>query len=206
MAEHRTVRAGSLAIRRLRRGETDLLVGHFLRLDPESRRRRFGRVMTDAALVSYAAAEDARPGVVEGAFVDAVLRGVAELRPFGAPADGTAEAAVSVEAEFQGRGIGTGLFGRIMLVAQNDGVRSLSVLCLEENTAMQRIARRKGGDLVAWPGEVVGTVPEPRPTQASLWQEEVVELGGRLATGWDWWLRENPFGGARRPSDNARGA
>lgn len=182
-----------IAVRRMRRGERDAFAAHLSRLDADSRFRRFGRFMSDAAVTAYAAAEDERPGLLQGAFIDGVLRGVGELRPFGDPAEGRAEAAFSVEPGFQRRGIGDALFRRILLVARNDGVSRLTVLCLPENGAMQRLARRHGGALVSWPGEVTGTVTERHPTVVSLAREEAAEFTGRLASRWQWWFANNPF-------------
>lgn len=182
----------SIVVRRLRRSEMPMLAQHFLRLDDESRRRRFCRPVTDAFLRSYVESMRNSPGVVEGVFVDGTLRGVAELRPLTAPSAREAEAAFSVEKDFQRRGLGTRLFERLVLRARNQGVRTLSMACLPENRAMQKLARRLGGTLVRWPGEIHGTVSEEPPTVFSIAREYLADTADATGAVFDWWTRRLP--------------
>ena len=55
--------------------------------------------------------------VLYGYFEDGVLRGVSELHPLGAMDVATAEAAFSVESDWQGQGIGSTLMERILAAA-----------------------------------------------------------------------------------------
>src|SRR5882757_1608030 len=66
--------------RRLWAGETELYRQHLLRLDPESRRNRFGGAVSDEFIRRYAEPSALRGVVICGFFVDGVLRGAAELR------------------------------------------------------------------------------------------------------------------------------
>ena len=68
-------------IRKLSIGEAPLYCAHLLRLDPESRRNRFGGTVSDAYIRSYAQAANFADAVIHGFFVEGVLRGIAELRP-----------------------------------------------------------------------------------------------------------------------------
>src|SRR5690349_5618232 len=67
-------------IRKLWISETDIYRDHLLRLDGESRRRRFSGAVADEFIVSHAATITGADVVVHGFFVDGVLRGAAELR------------------------------------------------------------------------------------------------------------------------------
>ncbi|UOM34263.1 GNAT family N-acetyltransferase [Acuticoccus sp. I52.16.1] len=187
-----------VVVRRLRRSELPLVVDHFLRLDDESRRRRFCRPVNDAYLTSYVMGEKYRPGHIEGVFVDGMLRGIAELRPLGGEYRGHAEAAFSVERAFQQRGLGARLFERLVLRARNNGIHTLSMACLPENRAMQKLARRLGGALVRWPGEMQGTLTEEPATVFSMAREGVAEMAGAASATLDWWARYDVTGLTRR--------
>ena len=72
------------AIRKLWIGETDAYRDHLLRLDRESRYRRFSGAVSDDFIARHAATANEMGVVVHGFFVDGVLRGAAELRLNGA--------------------------------------------------------------------------------------------------------------------------
>jgi GNAT superfamily N-acetyltransferase len=94
-------------VRRLWLGETELYRQHLLRLDPESRRNRFGGAVSDEFVRRYSEPSALRGVIIYGFFVDGVLRGAAELRLLARAGD--AEAALSVERAWQSRGVGTAL-------------------------------------------------------------------------------------------------
>ena len=52
----------------------------------------------------------------------------------------TAEAAFSVERDWQDQGIGDALITRVIAAAQNRGVNRLDMICLPENRKMQHLA------------------------------------------------------------------
>ena len=68
------------AIRKLWIGETDAYRDHLLRLDRDSRYRRFSGAVSDEFIARHAATANGLGVVVHGFFVDGVLRGAAELR------------------------------------------------------------------------------------------------------------------------------
>ena len=70
-------------IRKLWIGETDAYRDHLLRLDHESRNRRFSGAVSDDFIARHAASANGLGVVVHGFFVDGVLRGAAELRALG---------------------------------------------------------------------------------------------------------------------------
>ncbi|UXX81838.1 GNAT family N-acetyltransferase [Roseovarius pelagicus] len=158
-------------IRRL--GQSDLpdIIDHFLRLDPETRRLRFGVALKDCALRRYAERVVGMDAVVYGAFAGDTLRGVAELRGFLGHWPPTAEAALSVEREWQNAGIGDALFSRLLAAAQNRSIRTLHMVCLRENARMQHLARKHRAVLQFSYGDVEATLGTPWPTLLSLTEE-----------------------------------
>ena len=113
-------------IRKLWLGETDAYRDHLLRLDRESRHRRFSGAVSDEVIARHAATIEESGVVVHGFFVDGVLRGAAELRHEGSLFSHEAEAAFSIEQPWQSHGVGTELLERTLLTARNRGINSLA--------------------------------------------------------------------------------
>ena len=156
-------------IRKLWIGESRTYREHLLRLDADSRRGRFGGSVSDEVVSAYV--ESARGGgaVIHGFFVDGILRGAAELRPFGTAAE--AEAAFSIETPWQSQGVGSALLKRTLLVARNRGIKLLHMCCLTENQRMQQLARKFEADLSFDFGTVIGEVENAFPTPISMLRE-----------------------------------
>jgi GNAT superfamily N-acetyltransferase len=173
----RELGAAAGTIRKLIPAEREALAEHLLRLDPLSRNNRFGGGVGDAFIAAYARRAFARGSMVHGWFVDGTLRAVAELHPFD-PRGRRAEAAFSVEPDFQDYGIGSVLMGRTLLAASNRGIRTLIVRCVADNVRMQAIAKKYGAELKFEPGDVVGELQNPWPTPLSLWRELVQDTHG----------------------------
>jgi hypothetical protein len=155
-------------IRKLWIGEADEYRDHLLRLDPESRRNRFGGAVSDEVIESYVPTACTLDSVIHGFFVDGVLRGAAELRPFG---EHEAEAAFSIENPWQSHGVGSALLERTLLVARNRGIKLLHMCCLAENQRMQQLAKKFDAELKFDFGSVVGEVENPHPTPLSMLRE-----------------------------------
>jgi GNAT superfamily N-acetyltransferase len=158
-------------IRKLWMGETEKYREHVLRLDPQSRRNRFGGGVSDEFVRNYVDLSIALDAIVHGCFIDSVLRGVAELRPLGLSLPRQAEAALSVEKPWQSHGVGSALLARTLLAARNRGFRLLHMACLAENERMQQLARKFDAELSFDFGSVVGAVESSRPTPLSLMRE-----------------------------------
>lgn len=177
-------------IRKMWSSEADKFRDHLLRLDRESRRMRFGTAVSDDFIRDYAARLVGMKYLVYGFFTGVEMRAAAEMRQIGEEWSIDAEGAFSVEKEFQNRGIGTDLLGRIIRAARNRGISRLYMNCLAENYKMQRICRKFQAELHFDHGEVVGRVLPAIPTYISLWQEAmddsnafvmaVLDLPGRL--------------------------
>ena len=164
-------------IRKLWIGEADAYRDHLLRLDPDSRRRRFSGAVSDETIARHAASIGALGVVVHGFFLDGALRGAAELRPQSLLSR-QAEAAFSVEAPWQSLGVGTVLLERTLLTARNRGIRRLEMYCLMENRPMQQLARKFAAELSFDFGSVVGEVGPARSTPLSLLREWVDDACG----------------------------
>ena len=162
-------------IRKLWIGETGAYRDHLLRLDRESRYRRFSGAVSDDVIARHAATAKGLSVVVHGFFVDGVLRGAAELRQSGSLFSHEAEAAFSIEQPWQSHGVGTGLLERTLLSARNRGIKSLRMDCLAENQRMRQLARKFDAEFSFDFGSVVGEVDPPRSTLLSLMREAMAD-------------------------------
>ncbi|KIC44855.1 hypothetical protein RA28_17545 [Ruegeria sp. ANG-S4] len=160
-----------LAIRRLRIFDKAQIVAHFNTLDRETLRSRFGATVTDAYVQNYVATMFDDTALIYGAFPDTALRGVAELRPIGNPPTRIAEAAFTVEASWQDKGIGDALLSRIIAVARNRSIREVHMVCLATNQRMRHLACKHDADLQLMTGQVAATLTPPWPTPISMVQE-----------------------------------
>jgi GNAT superfamily N-acetyltransferase len=165
-------------VRKLWINETDAYRDHLLRLDRDSRHRRFSGAVSDEVIVRHAASANEFGAVVHGFFVDGTLRGAAELRPLGSLFSHEAEAAFSIEQPWQSHGIGSVLLERTLLSARNRGINLLRMDCLADNRRMQQLARKFEADLKFDFGGVVGQVDPPRSTPLSLMREGLADAHG----------------------------
>ncbi len=158
-------------IRRLGPADIDDVRKHFTCLDKNSRRLRFGNAVNDGFLNSYAEKIFDSVSIVYGAFVDDKLRGVAEIRGLPSSWTSIAEAAISVEMEWQNLGLGDALLQRLLATAQNRGIRQLCMICLKDNEKMQHLASKYEAILqydIDW---VEGRIVSLKPSINSLYSE-----------------------------------
>ena len=134
--------------------------------------------VSDEFIARHAATANELGVVVHGFFVDGILRGAAELRPFGSMFAREGEAAFSIEQPWQSHGVGTVLLERTLLSARNRGIKLLQMNCLADNQRMQQLARKFEADLKFDFGSVVGEVDQPRSTPLSLMREAVTDAHG----------------------------
>ncbi len=170
-------------VRKLWLGEATAYRDHLLRLDPDSRHRRFSGAVADEVIVKHAATAEDLGVVIHGFFVDGTLRGAAELRHIGDMFSRQAEAAFSIEKDWQSHGVGTALLERTLLSARNRGVKSLQLNCLADNRRMQQLAKKFQADLKFDFGSVVGELDAPRFTPLSVMREAFDDAHG-VATAW----------------------
>jgi GNAT superfamily N-acetyltransferase len=151
---------------------------HLLRLDPSSRRNRFGDDVSDEFLADYATLATNLDTIIHGFFVNGTMRGAAELRPIGAPIAREAEAAFSIEEPWQSHGVGSALLARTLLAARNRSITFLHMACLADNERMQQLASKFDAELQFDFGSVVGEVAAPHPSPISVAREIVADTHG----------------------------
>lgn len=124
-------------IRHLTQYDAGQLQGHLLRLDPESRRLRFGCPVSDEPVLAYTASIRWLQMLAIGAFDDSgILRGVCQLVQIDAD---SVELGISVEAAWRGDGLGHELVDRALTYARNRGVRLVRLQMLAENVQMRAL-------------------------------------------------------------------
>ncbi len=122
---------------------------HLLQLDEHDRYLRFGYFATDAHIQRYVDGLDFdRDEILGITNRKLVLIAVAHLAYANEPCrTACAEFGVSVVKSARGRGYGARLFERAAMDARNNGVKSMFIHALSENTAMLRIARNAGATI-----------------------------------------------------------
>src|SRR4051812_34971007 len=139
-----------IIIKELSRVDRTALDRHFIALDSDDRRLRFGIALSDTALRSYVERIDFDHDAAFGVLDDELhLVGAAHV----ARSASNAELGVSVLPLHRGRGIGGELLARAHMRARNWGVRSLFMHCLAENRAMMHLARKQRMEIVSESGE-----------------------------------------------------
>ena len=162
-------------VSRLYAANQDSIRDHFLRLDIRSRRERFCGAVSENGILDYVQNIFRGDSIICGAFVDGQLRGIVELRCVFQSWPPTAEAAFSVEPDWQNIGIGDALFERMFAMAQNRGVRTIQMMCLKENSRMRHLAAKHHA-LLRNDQDAVEAVLHPFwPTPASVVEEIVGE-------------------------------
>ena len=163
MAFPRRREAMHTLVRELSRIDRASLEPHFLALEREDRRLRFGVPINDAAVRAYVGSIDFERDAVFGVHDDRLhLVGAAHL----ARSHGHAELGVSVLPAHRGRGVGGALLARAHLRARNWGVRALFMHCLTENDAMMHLARKQAMQILIEAGEADARLELP-PADAS---------------------------------------
>jgi len=168
-------------IRKIASAESLQLQKHLVRLDPESRRLRFGALVRDDFVRRFVGSIDWSSSIHLGYFDHGRLRGAAHLVWSDNPYPPGVEYAVSVEAPYQNDGVGTELTRRAVTIARNRGLRELYMVCLRENGRMQHVARKVGATVVLAGIEVEGRVALPHADAVSVWQEAIDDGAGLVA-------------------------
>jgi RimJ/RimL family protein N-acetyltransferase len=138
---------------------------HFLALDPEDVRLRFGSMLSTPAIEEYVTRIDFERDAVFGVHDEALaLVGVAHV----GFSEDLAEIGVSVLAGHRGRGIGGALLARACEHARNRFVDRLYMHCLAENTAMMRLARKLDMEICVDAGEADAFLKLPPADPASV--------------------------------------
>jgi GNAT superfamily N-acetyltransferase len=137
-------------VQRLLQASRPALERHFLSLDGEDVRLRFGVTISPDSIVNYVERIDFDADAVFGVHDDELaLAGVAHV---GFTGD-LAELGVSVLTAQRGRGIGSALLARAAEHVRNRFVTRLFMHCLAENATMLHIARKLGMTICIDTGE-----------------------------------------------------
>ena len=153
------------------------LTEHFLALDRDDRRLRFGASLSDDAIRALEERIDFERDEIFG-IPGADLRLLAVVHMAFYP--GKAELGLSVLPAARGQGLGNALFSRAVMHLVNRGVREVFVHCIAENAAMLHIARKHGMRVVQEGGESDARLALARPTPASVLAEWFVDQNARL--------------------------
>jgi RimJ/RimL family protein N-acetyltransferase len=162
---------------RLTAADRAAVADHFLALDADDRRLRFGASLSDEAVLHLEERIDFGRDEIFGVPGDDLrLLGVVHVASY----PGRAELGLSVLPEARGQGVGAALFSRAVMHLTNRGVREVFVHCVRENGAMMRLARRNGMRLVAAGGEADGYLALPRATVGSVFVEWIWEQNAQF--------------------------
>jgi RimJ/RimL family protein N-acetyltransferase len=173
-----TLRDGSaVLIRQIRRTDAPLLADGFARLSARSRRMRFlsAKTTLSASELRYFTDVDHHDHEALGALSPADGRGVGIARYIRDPSDPeTAEIAVTIADDWQGRGLGTALLTRLSDRARQAGIGRFTATVSADNVAMTRVLWKMGAELT---GRSRGTVDY----EVALTPADEYSL--------DWWFR-----------------
>lgn len=165
----------TIHVHRLTESARPKLLDHFLRLDAEDIRLRFGAPLGPEAIAAYVQRIDFDRDAVFGVYEEDL--GLAATAHVAFGADG-AELGVSVLPGHRSHGIGSALFARAIEHARNRFVTRMYMHCLAENAAMMHIARKSGMKICVDTGEAEAFLKLEPADHASLSGEL---MGQRLA-------------------------
>jgi len=182
----------NVVVRRLYAPDLPEIRAHLLRLDTVARNARFCGAASDLTIVTYAQKILRNNSIVCGAWTNGHLRGLAELRGVQAFVHSTAEAAISVEPDWQDIGIDDVLFAYSMTLAQNRFVKSVQFIFQKSNIRMWHLAQKHHAVLSCDQDFVDAKITPTWPTPISLAAEFYGDhLSYGFNAGIDWAHREN---------------
>jgi len=117
------------------------VTAHMMALDERGRELRFGSALTDGSVAKYVSAIDFGSDIVEGAWDDNLLVGVAHLAVYPENGHPVGELGISVLREARHRQLGQRLLERALVHARLQGLRCVNVLFRSRNRPMRRLAR-----------------------------------------------------------------
>jgi GNAT superfamily N-acetyltransferase len=132
-------------VRALNRDHLDELQAFLLRLDRDSRVRRFGHAANDECLVAHVNKSLNEAACVFGVFIDGNLRGVLELYS-SAPLP-YSEVALVVEKDWRRQGFGWSLLRAAMHWAYDARERALRLIFTRDNWPMRQLTNKANARL-----------------------------------------------------------
>jgi ribosomal protein S18 acetylase RimI-like enzyme len=159
---------------RLRETDRSALEQHFIALDSEDRRLRFGASISNEGLRMYVARIDfERDGVFAVHDDDLKLLAVVHV----AVGEGEPEMGLSVLPAMRDQGLGNALFARAVIHLRNRGRRHVFVHCISENAAMMHLARKNGMRIANAGSETDAHLVLEPPTPQSRFAELMHDYG-----------------------------
>jgi RimJ/RimL family protein N-acetyltransferase len=158
-------------MRKLLPSEASTLRDHLTRLTPEQRSLRFMGALNDVAVREHCERLNWFRAVVIGYFDAGELRGAAELQVADDGFPVLYEVAITVETEWQDRGVATELLRRVLVIARNRSARGVLLKCVGDNHRIQHIAQNFGAKLHSRDGESEAEISTSSPTYWSLCEE-----------------------------------
>jgi RimJ/RimL family protein N-acetyltransferase len=163
---------------RLHEADRRALIEHFLALDADDRRLRFGASLSDYAVRELDERIDFERDEIFGIVADD-LRLLAVVHVAFYP--DKAELGLSVLPQARGLGLGNALFSRAVMHLTNRDMRQVFVHCLSENGAMMHLARKNGMRVVREGPETDAYLELPRATPGSIFSEWMWDQNARFA-------------------------
>lgn len=154
-----------ILVQRLEESSRPALRQHFLSLDGEDVRLRFGVTISPTSIAAYVDRIDFDVDAVFGVYDEELaLVGVAHV----GFSEEMAELGVSVLPAHRGRGVGSALLARAADHVRNRFVTRLFMHCLAENAAMLHMARKLGMKICIDTGEADAFLKLPPADPASV--------------------------------------
>ena len=164
----------AVPIRELHAGHADQILRHFLQLNDEDRRLRFGTQTPDEVIARYVRGLDFNKDAIFGIFdLNLKLIGMAHLA-YLPELKGQARAAefgVSVLPEGRSQGFGTALLQRSAVHSRNTRIETLYVHCLTSNKAMMHLAQKAGMSIEYAHGDADAYLRLPPASPATIVEE-----------------------------------
>jgi hypothetical protein len=132
-------------IRHLDVGQLPSIQAFFSGLDPETRCRRFGPLISNAALDQYAVSALDNAALMLGIFSEQRLRGLLEL--YGGSGSSVMDLLLVVERASRRCGLGWRLINASLRQATQMGARSVDLIYASDNWPMRKIAQKAGGTI-----------------------------------------------------------
>lgn len=168
----------AVPVRELHAGHREEILQHFLQLNDEDRRLRFGTQTPDEVIHHYVEGLDFNKDAIFGIFdLNLKLIGMAHLAylPHTKGSPRSAEFGVSVLPAGRAQGLGTALLQRSAVHSRNTRVEILYVHCLVNNKAMMHLAQKAGMTVEYAYGDADAYLKLPPANPATIVQEAANE-------------------------------
>ena len=180
----------AIPVRALHAGHRAKVLDHFLKLNEEDRRMRFGTQTPDEVLKRYVENINFNKDTVLGIF-DAQLNiiGIAHLAylPAVKHHSTAVEFGVSVLPGGRAQGLGAALLGRAAIHSRNTQIDTLFVHCLANNRAMMHLAKKAGMQVEYAYGDADAYLKLPPANPGTI----VVEAANEQWADFDYALKAN---------------